>query len=339
MNSAELDQYLRSYKDYELAYFNSTNPPLLAFHDDREFIIEDNYEEVSRQVHHLSDKLIMKPDQNITCNQHYRFLKLVPHYHPFIEMIYVYSGTCTQTINGETITMSQGALCILDLNVVHDIKVAGENDIIINILMRKAYFDKTMLGRLSGNSLLTNFFIRALYQEKGYHDYIVLQTSNNRKIDMFMSELMCEFFNKQLCSEEAINSYMLLIFTEILREYEKEQLIQQPNNIKQYNVADILHFMEENYRDVSLVSTAEHFHFHPNYLSKILKKYFGLTFAPLLQEIRLKQASHLLEMHDLPVNRIANEVGFSNIYFFYRIFKEKYGLTPSEYRKKFKAQL
>ncbi|WP_404900434.1 AraC family transcriptional regulator [Priestia filamentosa] len=337
MNTAELDLYLRSYKDYELTYFNVGKPPLLAFRDDKAFIIEDNYEETLRQVHRLSDNLIMRTDQNIACNQHYRFLKVVPHYHSFIEMIYVHSGTCTQTINGETITMNQGDICILDLNVVHDIKVVEENDIIINILMRKAYFDKTMLGRLSGNSLLTNFFIRALYQEKEHHDYIVLQTNNNHKIHTLVTELMCEFFDKQLCSEEAINSYMLLIFTEVLREYEKTQPIQQPNNVTQYNCADILHFIEENYRDVSLVSVAEHFHFHPNYLSKILKKNFGLTFGPLIQEIKLKKASHLLEMQDLPINKIANEVGFSNIYFFYQIFKEKYNLTPSEYRRKFRT--
>ncbi|MFP7295506.1 AraC family transcriptional regulator [Bacillus safensis] len=337
MNTAELDLYLHSYKDYELTYSHSLTPPLLAFHDDREFIVEKNYEEILSKVYQLSDKLIMPDDQNIACNQHYRFLNVVPHYHPFIEMIYVYSGTCTQTINGETITMNKGDICILDLNVVHDIKVAGKNDIIINILMRKAYFDKTMLGRLSGNSLLTNFFIHAFYQVKDYNNYILLQTNNNHKIQILMNELMCEFFDKKLCSEEAINSYMLLIFTEILREYEKKQLVQENKNAKKYNLAEILHFLEGNYRDVSLVSAAEHFHFHPNYLSKILKRYFGLTFAPLIQEIRLKRASHLLELGDLPINRIANEVGFSNIYFFYQIFKKKYGLTPAEYREKFKS--
>lgn len=81
-------------------------------------------------------------------------------------MNYVFSGTCTQYINGKEVVLNEGDLCLLDTNVLHGIESASENDIIINIMIRTSYFDSALLQRLSGNDLLTDFFVNAIYQQK-----------------------------------------------------------------------------------------------------------------------------------------------------------------------------
>jgi YesN/AraC family two-component response regulator len=78
---------------------------------------------------------------------------------------------------------------------------------------------------------------------------------------------------------------------------------------------------------------AKHFYFHPTHLSKILKKITGTRFIDILHQVRLNKAGILLKTTDLPVKMIANEVGYENISFFYRIFKKHFECTPSEYRK------
>jgi len=46
-----------------------------------------------------------------------------------------------QTINGKEVILKEGDLCLLDTNVIHSIDQAGENDIVINIIVRTSYFD------------------------------------------------------------------------------------------------------------------------------------------------------------------------------------------------------
>jgi transcriptional regulator GlxA family with amidase domain len=54
-----------------------------------------------------------------------------------------------------------------------------------------------------------------------------------------------------------------------------------------------------------------------------------------VQTLRLEEAKHMLETTDLPVEAIANEVGYQDASFFGRLFRRKVNLTPAQYRKRF----
>jgi transcriptional regulator GlxA family with amidase domain len=53
--------------------------------------------------------------------------------------------------------------------------------------------------------------------------------------------------------------------------------------------------------------------------------------------LRLEEAKQMLEASDLPVEAVANEVGYEDSGFFGRLFKRKVNLTPAQYRKRFGA--
>lgn len=59
--------------------------------------------------------------------------------------------------------------------------------------------------------------------------------------------------------------------------------------------------------------------------------------APLdyVHSLRLEEAKQMLETKDLPVEAIANEVGYEDASFFGRLFRRKVGLTPLNYRRRF----
>ena len=62
--------------------------------------------------------------------------------------------------------------------------------------------------------------------------------------------------------------------------------------------------------------------------------FFKDTPARYIKEQKLLKAIHLLDSTDFSVSEICYEAGFSDTSHFTKLFKQKYSLTPSEYRKR-----
>jgi len=276
--------------------------------------------------------LVTSNVKNIFFGKHPRFLKITEHSHNFIEMIFVYSGQCHQIINGKKVSLNEGDICILDTNVKHSIEAAGENDIIINCVIKTSYFDYTFLGQLSENDILSKFFIRSIYQSKKFNEYIIFSSHEESKIKEIIINLLCEYYDKALCSSEVINCYMIILFAELLRSHKDKINEQNYYSLKNVKISDIILYIENNYKTVTLESVAKYFYFNPSYLSSAIKKITGKNFLNILHEIKIKNAYMLLKNSDLSISEIANEVGYSNMSFFYQIFKKKYGITPAKFR-------
>jgi YesN/AraC family two-component response regulator len=284
----------------------------------------------------LSAELMLAADKNLSIAKHYRFIPIPAHQHDFIELFYVYSGTCTQIINGKKVVLKQGEMCILDTNVVHSIETTYENDIIINCLMRKDFFDTSLLSRLSTNDLISNFLVNAIYKSKQHNNFIIFHSEKSEKLSDLMKNLMCEYFEPSICSKEIIYCYIILIFSELLQIYHEQtpevKILDQSANTR--NISKILEHIEKNYSTATLIDTAQIFNFHPNYLSTLLKKTTGKSFKEIIHEQKLRKACTLLNNTNIAVDRIAFEVGYNNCSFFYKKFKNTFGVTPFEYRQK-----
>jgi len=70
-----------------------------------------------------------------------------------------------------------------------------------------------------------------------------------------------------------------------------------------------------------------------NKINDILKAELGFTFSGYLNKLRLTEAARLLsEKGKATVGEIAYSVGYSNVSYFNKLFKEEYGCTPKSFR-------
>lgn len=83
----------------------------------------------------------MAPGEKIVVSRQDRYVEVLPHQHDYIELCYLWSGSCGQTIEGKKIVTGEGDVCIFDTQAVHSIEPGGENDILVNILMSREFFD------------------------------------------------------------------------------------------------------------------------------------------------------------------------------------------------------
>jgi len=86
-------------------------------------------------------------------------------------------------------------------------------------------------------------------------------------------------------------------------------------------------------RDISLNEVAEAAFLSPNYLSQLLKKQTGMAFVEWLTVRRMERAQHLLSHGSDRIFEVANAVGFADEAYFTRRFRQRFGQSPSEYRK------
>lgn len=109
-----------------------------------------------------------------------------------------------------------------------------------------------------------------------------------------------------------------------------------PLNSKKLDLLREISIYLENHinQKLSLEEAASHFYMSPNYFCKFFKKSFGCTYTNYLNGLRLEKACNMLTDSALPIMEISLLCGFDNLSYFNRLFRQKKGVTPSEYRKR-----
>jgi two-component system, response regulator YesN len=74
------------------------------------------------------------------------------------------------------------------------------------------------------------------------------------------------------------------------------------------------------------------YNMNSNYMSSIFKKILGKGFSDYLTQVRLNHACDMLLNTKMSINEIAQESGFENSSYFYRVFKNAFGITALKYR-------
>ncbi len=132
--------------------------------------------------------------------------------------------------------------------------------------------------------------------------------------------------------------YQLLdIFVENFMREDKG--IFEAENVNAIKLQGILQYVNQNYQaHMNLASIAEEMFVSKSTLSRLFKKETGIYFAEYVNQVRLKHAVFELKNSDSIVTRIAMNAGFSSASAFNRIFRETFGITPTEYRDHWRKQ-
>lgn len=111
--------------------------------------------------------------------------------------------------------------------------------------------------------------------------------------------------------------------------------IEQETNAKgNHHISKIIEIIEREYgQDISLNTVAEQLNLNPAYISRLFKQITGQPFIDVLKKVRIEKSKELLVQSDLKIGEIGKQVGYSNSYYFIKVFKEMIGLTPGEYKK------
>ncbi|WP_368262539.1 helix-turn-helix domain-containing protein, partial [Clostridium disporicum] len=155
--------------------------------------------------------------------------------------------------------------------------------------------------------------------------------NDERYIQEILEKIIIEIYEPSMISSTSIKLLVGLLIVELIKTPDKIEMYSE-DNYDSLMVIDVFKYIDNNYAKATLTEVSERLN-QPNYkISKLIKKHTDMTFKELLQEKRLDIAKKLLSDTELPIVEVITSVGYENLTYFYKIFKEKYGCTPNEFK-------
>ncbi|MBR2467166.1 MAG: helix-turn-helix domain-containing protein [Clostridia bacterium] len=248
------------------------------------------------------------------------------HTHEFIEIIFISGGEGIQIIGGKEHHVRHGDILFVNFGESHAFKNSSME--FIHILLRPEFmsehlinseniFDVFSLPRFSSiSSTITDSKVASFSGEE------------LRILSQMIETMLCEYEEKRPGYKAVLYGYMQVLFTMLIRRLSGFYIEKSRATDK------IAAYVEEHLAEhITLSDIARNCFYNPSYFSRKFKSICGKNLIEYVKEKRLDSAKRLLESTDGTVTDIMSACGFCSRSQFYKSFKERFGLTPCEYRK------
>lgn len=271
--------------------------------------------------------------EDIVIRKHHRFSNMLLHTHDFVELNYIYSGTCVQHINGNRVVLPIHSLIMLDKSITQSIEYMGENDILVNILLRDGNSLNSVLENISSSQNIVTKFMYNAAQIKSIHDnFIIFNLNNNEYARKIIECMLLKGLSDDLVKNNALRNLYALLIPELTSCIEQETI--NFSQEKEDDILPVLKYIDQHFKTVTLTQAATHFGYNTNYLGNKLRVQTNQSFQELLDNKKFSIAVSLLQTTNYSIEKIADYVGYSSTPSLFRLFKRITGGTPREYRAK-----
>ena len=256
----------------------------------------------------VDSRLLLEKGRLIEIRPHTRFAYFPKHRHNYVEMVYMCAGTTTHIINSSNeLVLKEGDLLFLNQNVYHEILPAGEEDLAVNFIILPEFFDRP-ISMVERENILRDFLISTLAGDTAINDYLYIKTKGIIPVENLLENIIWTILGRHPMMDTINQTSMGLLLMNLSR-FADQIGRSDPQHEEQSLMFSVLDYIEHHYQNGTLAEISE-----------------------LLQLRRLQQAAYLLQNTTLSIDKIIVHIGYENSSYFYRVFREKYGCSPSEYR-------
>lgn len=284
-------------------------------------LTESSY--VIQNFHQISEKL---PEaENIYILGHDMNDDFPEHRHDYYEICYVCEGEVLNIIDGNEIYMSQGELAIVNPKGRQALRYLGKRSLLLNFCLKKELFSRTLKSFYEDDNPVSAFLRGEIPEGRNYMFFSAQQDGQAQAI---ISNIIQEYTQAGFRQTYALEAYFILLFTHLTRMGEYSYYGVDKKTL------EMIQELKKRGATESIASVARSFGYHPGYFTLYIKKHTGRSCKDIVQESKLLKALDELAHTDYRINDIAADCGYTSASHFYRIFRETYGMTPGEYRRR-----
>lgn len=252
------------------------------------------------------------------------------HIHDAIEVVYILSGKGEHIIDNRIERVSRGSLVIIDYGQVHSFSITEPIEY-YNMLFKPAFIADCLREKKCFSDILKywgcetdGLEMKNIYFCNGEEDkieklfYLILNESTKRKFGYM----------------NFIRSYTELIMHSAVRNVLSDSKKMAYRRDEQ--IYDAMQYIQNNCNlQLTLADVSKRYNFSANYFSELLKQHTGLSFKQFLITKRMMKAMLLLlrKSKNYSVEEIISECGYMNKSFFYKTFKQHFGITPKDVKR------
>lgn len=243
------------------------------------------------------------------------------HFHPEWELVLVVNEELGVTCPKKKYTVKPGQMILFSPNMLHEFHAIGAGCTFLCMQV------STSLLRTPRELTVDEIFVDTFLSEE-----------KRDEIRLRLREVMDAYLDQEPHYELFCIGQTYLVFRELLCAMpnhlltaEEQTLLDQRNR----RLAALIRFVDENYMGkIRLSDFAEQEGYTMTYLSHFIKDAMNQSFQEYVTSVRMNCACKLMETESKRLLDICQESGFSDYRYFCRAFREQYGMTPEQYRRR-----
>lgn len=251
-----------------------------------------------------------------------------PHTHEYYEIFITISGTVIHWFDGKTRPLPEGSLVFIrpdDLHgYIYETPDSNKTEY-VNLSFRKELLHDLF-------SYLSDSFPSQMLLENKTPPTVIVNKAEKQRILSQLEELNAMSWKNQ----QALNLRMRIILADIFsRAFSQLPFLQQTQE-----PGWLTHLISEMQIPENFIAGSEQMtvlsRHSREHVARYLQKYRGITVSEFINDLRINYASNLLIHSNAPVLDICYNCGFQSASNFYKVFSQKYSISPMEFRKKYR---
>lgn len=254
-----------------------------------------------------------------------------PHTHNFTELEIITSGSADHIVEGKVYNIKKGDVVVLMPSFVHELQnVHKLEHYNFKFDLEKLILLETDIEKLSGFQSL--FILEPFH--KYQHDYISHMTLDDNQFAKvkILCDLIYEEWNNQKDGYKwVIKSYFLALLTYLGRNYSPKVAGSSP---KINSIINTVSYIQENLsQKITVSKLASMACLSERQYTRIFKEIYGVPPIEYVINCRLTLACRMMKNTQKSILEISMNCGFVDKVYFCRLFKNRYNITPGQYRK------
>lgn len=244
-------------------------------------------------------------------------------------LFYVLQGDGVFFANGQNYNVSQGFCVFLPPKTQYRFAFSNHDNVKIYVLNFDLTDEFSALPKSLGTATESTFDERkVLHYILPNEFYEPIIQANGIFIRNYVADCVDLFLQKIVYYKHSASANLKLALLELLREANSEK-----NDYRL--IQSVQEYIRSNYQNAELDNQeiAEQFNYHPYHINRLMKAHTGKTLHAYLIEYRLHMAKNYLRTTTLNITAIAEKTGFSSYTYFIKLFRERTGVSPLQYRK------
>lgn len=254
------------------------------------------------------------------------------HTHDCVELSYVVRGRLVQRISGRDQQFLPGEVCLIDPQSPHSEYLYAEDAQIVFLNIAASFLDQALEADAQDYQA-QRFVKEIIFARKQAYQFVRFTPKGpDGAFPQLLEAILVELRDRRPGFGPLVRGYVERLLYLLPVEYQVSLSQAEQREMRTRLLGDLRSYLQEHLQDVTLSDLCATFHYQEDYFNRLLRRQTGLTYKQFLQQLRLQKAHALLQTTDQPVACIAQQVGYANLSYFYRLYQAYYHQTPKATR-------